>query len=88
MWWVLVVAGLGWLFDVMDQRIFVLSRSAALAGLLSVRVDAGFLARIEAVQVPASEAERVLGAMAGVEPGAAAAIEPAAAERPHAQRRG
>jgi MFS family permease len=32
-WWVLLVASLGWLFDTMDQRIFVLSRSAAIAHL-------------------------------------------------------
>jgi MFS family permease len=32
-WWVLVMASLGWLFDTMDQRIFVLSRSAAIAQL-------------------------------------------------------
>src|SRR5262249_15355606 len=32
-WWVLLVASLGWLFDTMDQRIFVLSRSAAVAHL-------------------------------------------------------
>jgi MFS family permease len=32
-WWVLCVASLGWLFDTMDQRIFVLSRAAAVAHL-------------------------------------------------------
>ena len=26
MWWVLIVSALGWLFDVMDQRIFTISR--------------------------------------------------------------
>jgi MFS family permease len=33
-WWVLTVAALGWLFDVMDQRIFVLARTPALNELL------------------------------------------------------
>lgn len=34
-WWVLVVATLGWLFDSMDQRLFVLARTPALRELLS-----------------------------------------------------
>ena len=29
-WWVLIIASLGWLFDTMDQRIFVLARGPAL----------------------------------------------------------
>jgi MFS family permease len=33
-WWVLIIASLGWLFDTMDQRIFVLSRGPAMAELL------------------------------------------------------
>src|SRR5213593_236725 len=33
-WWVLSVASLGWLFDTMDQRIFVLSRGPAMNSLL------------------------------------------------------
>ncbi len=33
-WWVLIVATLGWLFDTMDQRLFVLARSRALEELL------------------------------------------------------
>ncbi len=33
-WWVLIVASLGWLFDTMDQRIFVLARGPALVDLL------------------------------------------------------
>ena len=33
-WWVLTVASLGWLFDTMDQRIFVLARAPALHELL------------------------------------------------------
>lgn len=34
-WFVLVVASLGWLFDCLDQQIFVLSRPAAMRDLLS-----------------------------------------------------
>jgi MFS family permease len=33
-WWVLIIAALGWLFDTMDQRIFVLARTPALKELL------------------------------------------------------
>jgi MFS family permease len=33
-WWVLVVATLGWLFDSMDQRLFVIARTPALRELL------------------------------------------------------
>jgi MFS family permease len=33
-WWVLIIASLGWLFDTMDQRIFVLSRGPAMHALL------------------------------------------------------
>jgi MFS family permease len=33
-WWVLIVATLGWMFDTMDQRIFVLSRGPAMKDLL------------------------------------------------------
>jgi MFS family permease len=33
-WWVLIVASLGWLFDTMDQRIFVLARAPAMNALL------------------------------------------------------
>src|SRR6266853_5305806 len=33
-WWVLIVASLGWLFDTMDQRIFVLARGPAMKELL------------------------------------------------------
>ncbi len=35
-WWILSVATLGWMCDTMSQRIFVLSRSRALAELLGV----------------------------------------------------
>src|SRR5215475_5525407 len=33
-WFVLVVAALGWLFDTMDQQLFVLARTPALSQLL------------------------------------------------------
>ncbi len=33
-WWILIVASLGWMFDTMDQRIFVLSRGPAMNALL------------------------------------------------------
>src|SRR5438128_11544818 len=39
-WWVLLVATLGWLFDSMDQRLFVLARTPALRELLPGATDA------------------------------------------------
>jgi MFS family permease len=39
-WWVLTVATLGWLFDSMDQRLFVLARTPALRDLLPAATDA------------------------------------------------
>src|SRR5579872_2425710 len=33
-WWVLIIASLGWMFDTMDQRIFVLARGPAMKDLL------------------------------------------------------
>ena len=39
-WWVLLVATLGWLFDSMDQRLFVLARTPALRELLPDAGDA------------------------------------------------
>jgi MFS family permease len=39
-WWVLSVATLGWLFDSMDQRIFVLARTPAMRELLPLASDA------------------------------------------------
>src|SRR5437764_7531144 len=35
-WFVLTVAALGWLFDTMDQQLFVLARGPALAELLEI----------------------------------------------------
>ena len=49
MWWVLFVAALGWLFDVMDQRIFNLSRNAALDELLAVETRDVILHAIDAL---------------------------------------
>ena len=37
-WWVLIVAVLGWLFDAMDQRLFILARTPALRDLLPASV--------------------------------------------------
>jgi MFS family permease len=39
-WWVLLVATLGWLFDSMDQRLFVLARTPALREMLAGAGDA------------------------------------------------
>src|SRR5262249_34846279 len=39
-WWVLIVATLGWLFDSMDQRLFVLARSPAIRDLLPYAAEA------------------------------------------------
>lgn len=38
-WFVLIVAALGWLFDCLDQQLFILARPAAMRELLSVRPD-------------------------------------------------
>ena len=38
-WFVLIVAALGWLFDTMDQQLFVLARQPAMAALLDVPSD-------------------------------------------------
>ncbi|MGD9632954.1 MAG: MFS transporter [Pirellulales bacterium] len=38
-WWVLLVATLGWLFDSMDQRLFVLARTPALRDLIPGATD-------------------------------------------------
>jgi len=35
-WWILCVATMGWMFDTMDQRLFVLARGRALEDLLAV----------------------------------------------------
>lgn len=38
-WFVLIVAALGWLFDCLDQQLFVLARQPALADLLNIPKD-------------------------------------------------
>jgi MFS family permease len=38
-WFVLIVAALGWLFDTMDQQLFVLARQPAMADLLGVSLS-------------------------------------------------
>ena len=45
-WWVLTVASLGWLFDTMDQRIFVLVRQPAMEALLPAGRDVKFYSGI------------------------------------------
>lgn len=44
---VFVVAALGWLFDCMDQRIFMISRQAALTELLGYKFQDGQVARLD-----------------------------------------
>src|SRR5271169_7044577 len=39
-WFVLIVAAMGWLFDTMDQQLFVLARPAAMEDLLPAPKDA------------------------------------------------
>jgi MFS family permease len=62
-WFVLVVASLGWLFDCMDQRIFVIVRQTAMTQLLGYTRDEGGLAtwngeRLVKGMRPAREDER------------------------------
>src|SRR5438552_16529529 len=38
-WFVLVVAALGWLFDCLDQQLFILARPAAMKELVIVEAD-------------------------------------------------
>lgn len=40
-WYVFIVAALGWLFDTMDQRIFIMSRQKAMTELLGYARDEG-----------------------------------------------
>src|SRR5262245_16161223 len=41
-WFVFVVAALGWLFDTMDQQIFVLNREPAMKDLVSPELAAAY----------------------------------------------
>ncbi|MFM7830150.1 MAG: MFS transporter, partial [Planctomycetaceae bacterium] len=43
-WFVLVVSALGWLFDCLDQQLFILARPAAMSDLLGHIKDAKLLA--------------------------------------------
>jgi MFS family permease len=55
-WFVLVVAALGWLFDTMDQRIFLVTRAAAMTDLLGFRNDArGGLVRADGQTLSAEQ---------------------------------
>ena len=71
MWWVLVVSALGWVFDVMDQRIFTSSRPGAMDELLSVRVERSALERLTA-----GDAARLLGLDPPLDPLAPVSVEP------------
>jgi MFS family permease len=79
MWWVLVVAALGWVFDVMDQRIFVLSRDPALNELLSVRLE-----EERVLRSTAGEVADWLGVEPGIDPSTAVSF--AEAEMPRHPR--
>jgi hypothetical protein len=43
-WFVVIIASAGWLFDCMDQRIFILARQSALANLLGADAAAAEVA--------------------------------------------
>jgi MFS family permease len=45
-WFVLIVAALGWLFDTMDQQLFVLARTPALTDLLGSGTDPATITRM------------------------------------------
>ncbi len=44
-WWIFIVCSLGWLFDTMDQRIFVLARGAAMKELVGADGDPDAMGR-------------------------------------------
>jgi MFS family permease len=54
-WFVLVVASLGWLFDCMDQRIFLISRQRAITELLGYKTHGAELARLDGTKLTAEE---------------------------------
>jgi MFS family permease len=54
-WYVFVVAALGWLFDCMDQRIFMVSRKDALTELLGYKFDGPRLVTREGAALSRSE---------------------------------
>jgi len=45
-WFVLVVAALGWMFDCLDQQLFILARPAAMADLLPAQSDPAVLKQL------------------------------------------
>jgi MFS family permease len=51
-WWILIIATMGWMFDTMDQRLFVLARKPAMQQLIKPQADA---ARAEAAAKARSE---------------------------------
>jgi MFS family permease len=56
-WYVFVVAALGWLFDCMDQRIFMVSRQNALTELLGYEFKGGKLERQDGQ--PMTDSQRI-----------------------------
>lgn len=47
-WFVLIVASLGWLFDCLDQQLFILARQPAMRDLLVVRDPDALQAAVDA----------------------------------------
>src|SRR5213593_2415802 len=53
-WWVFAVASLSWLFDCMDQRLFIIVRTPALRSLLPLgtpEVDIAFYGRLATAMI-------------------------------------
>jgi MFS family permease len=48
-WWVLIVASFGWMFDTMNQRIFVLSRGPAMRDLLPAAMSGADITRYSGI---------------------------------------
>ncbi len=57
-WFVLVVAALGWLFDCMDQRIFMITRQRAMTELLGYKYLGGKLLDVDG-KIPEEEVPRL-----------------------------
>src|SRR5262245_37698651 len=58
-WFVLIVAALGWLFDCMDQRIFIVTRQRAVTELLGYRYEGKELVKLDGTTL--SESQRKTG---------------------------
>lgn len=58
-WFVLIVAALGWLFDCMDQRIFIVTRQRAVTELLGYRYEGKELVKLDGTKL--SESDRKAG---------------------------